>query len=109
MFSNSSSNITTSLSLLTMLVILKFPILWDSFWGRVIEPLTKTKALAVIQAISMSYKKENEGKSKNFPSTRLLYNSVTDYLTFKSDFFKLVEFTEWLKENYPERIISHKR
>lgn len=39
----------------------------------------------------------------------LSYNSVTDYLTFKSDFFKLVEFTEWLKENYPERIISHKR
>lgn len=33
-----------------------------------------------------------------------LYNSVTDYQTFKSDFFKLVEFTEWLKENYPERM-----
>lgn len=32
------------------------------------------------------------------------YNSVTDYLTFKSDFFKLVEFVEWLKENYPERM-----
>ena len=33
------------------------------------------------------------------------YNSVTDYLTFKSDFFKLVEFVEWLKENYPEKIL----
>ena len=37
-----------------------------------------------------------------------LYNSVTDYLTFKSDFFKLVEFVEWLKENYPEKILSYK-
>lgn len=36
------------------------------------------------------------------------YNSVTDYLTFKSDFFKLVEFVEWLKENYPEKILSYK-
>ena len=53
---------------------LLFPngILWDKVLGGY-RTIDENKALAVMQAISTSYKKENEGKSKNFPSTLLLY------------------------------------
>ena len=53
---------------------LLFPngILWDKVLGSY-RTIDENKALAVIQAISTSCKKENEGKSKNFPSTLLLY------------------------------------
>ena len=30
--------------------------------------------------------------------------SVTDYRTIVEDFYKVVEFVEWLKEFYPEKI-----
>ena len=30
--------------------------------------------------------------------------SVTDYRTIVEDFYKVVEFVEWLKEYYPEKI-----
>ena len=30
--------------------------------------------------------------------------SVTDYRTIVEDFYKVVEFVEWLKEDYPEKI-----
>lgn len=29
--------------------------------------------------------------------------SVTDYRTIVEDFYKVVEFVEWLKEYYPEK------
>ena len=53
---------------------LLFPngILWDKVLGSY-RTIDENKALAVMQAISTSCKKENEGKSKNFPSTLLLY------------------------------------
>ena len=46
--------------------------LWDKVLGSY-RTIDENRALTVMQAISMSYKKENEGKSKNFPSTLLLY------------------------------------
>ena len=53
---------------------LLFPngILWDKVLGSY-RTIDENKALAVIQAISTSCKKEKEGKTKNFPSTLLLY------------------------------------
>ena len=53
---------------------LLFPngILWDKVLGGY-RTIDENKAIAVMQAISMSYKKRKEGKSKNFPSTFSLY------------------------------------
>ena len=53
---------------------LLFPkgLLWDKVLGSY-RTIDENKALSVIQAISTSCKKENEGKYKNFPSTLLLY------------------------------------
>ena len=33
-----------------------------------------------------------------------LCRSVTDYRTIVEDFYKVVEFVEWVKEYYPEKI-----
>ena len=30
--------------------------------------------------------------------------NLTDYLTFKTDFLKLVEFSQWVRENYPDKV-----
>ena len=35
--------------------------------------------------------------------SRLCHN-LTDYLTFKTDFLKLVEFSQWVRENYPDKV-----
>ena len=34
----------------------------------------------------------------------LLCHTLTDYRTIVDDFYKVVEFVEWLKEYYPEKI-----
>ena len=31
-------------------------------------------------------------------------HNLTDYLTFKTDFLKLVEFSQWVRENYPDKV-----
>ena len=33
-----------------------------------------------------------------------LCHTLTDYRTIVEDFYKVVEFVEWLKEYYPEKI-----
>ena len=35
--------------------------------------------------------------------SRLCFN-LTDYLTFKTDFMRLVEFSQWVRENYPDKV-----
>ena len=35
--------------------------------------------------------------------SRLCLN-LTDYQTFKTDFLKLVEFSQWVRENYPDKV-----
>jgi hypothetical protein len=35
---------------------------------------------------------------------RFLCHTLTDYRTIVEDFYKVVEFVEWLKEYYPEKI-----
>ena len=34
----------------------------------------------------------------------LMCHTLTDYRTIVDDFYKVVEFVEWLKEYYPEKI-----
>ena len=34
----------------------------------------------------------------------LLCLNLTDYLTFKTDFLRLVEFSQWVRENYPDKV-----
>lgn len=34
----------------------------------------------------------------------LLCLNLTDYLTFKTDFMRLVEFSQWVRENYPDKV-----
>ena len=33
--------------------------------------------------------------------------TLTDYRTIVDDFYKVVEFVEWLKENYPDKASYH--
>ena len=35
---------------------------------------------------------------------KTLCHTLTDYRTIVEDFYKVVEFVEWLKEYYPEKI-----
>lgn len=51
----------------------------------------------------MSCKNKNEEKFSNFSSKLHLCLNLPDYRTFIEDYLKIVEFIEWLKENYPEK------
>ncbi len=46
------------------------------------------------------------GTKKEQPKVALkfLCHTLTDYRTIVEDFYKVVEFVEWLKEYYPEKI-----
>ena len=33
----------------------------------------------------------------------LMCHTLTDYRTIVEDFYKVAEFVEWLKENYPDK------
>ena len=37
-------------------------------------------------------------------ATLIMCHTLTDYRTIVEDFYKVVEFVEWLKEYYPEKI-----
>ena len=34
-------------------------------------------------------------------------HNLTDYLTFKTDFLKLVEFSQWVREYHPDKVALH--
>ena len=41
---------------------------------------------------------------KAFSAEKAKCHTLTDYRTIVEDFYKVVEFIEWLKEYYPEKI-----
>jgi hypothetical protein len=40
---------------------------------------------------------------KMFCPQKTLCHTLTDYRTIVEDFYKVVEFVEWLKEYYPDK------
>ena len=53
--------------------------------------------------ISVSYENKKEGELENSPSKVNLCHDVLDHRTFIDDYFKILDFIEWLKEFYPEK------
>ena len=85
----------------------KFALSKWNFWDKEKEnyrTIGENQALSIIQRISDSYKNKKEGELENSPSKVNLCLTLPDYRTFIDDYLKIVEFIEWLKDFYPEKV-----